>query len=197
MPPDERDRLEQIARYALRPPVAHERLAWTNDEQVRLELRRPWSDGTTHLLFDPVELLERLAALTPRPRVNLILYHGVLGARAARRSAVVRYGATDRASPAPDAAAADDAPAEADPHAGRNYLWADLMRRSLGLDVTACPRCGGRLRLIALIDDPARLALSAPSAYPTYASTRASNLDIDLQSGHSRPELFRRAVLRP
>jgi hypothetical protein len=29
------------------------------------------------------------------------------------------------------------------------------MRRSLGLDVLACPRCGGRLQLIALIDDPA------------------------------------------
>ena len=39
-----------------------------------------------------------------------------------------------------------------------NRLWAELMRRSLGLDVLACPRCGGRLRLIALIDDPAVIA---------------------------------------
>jgi len=58
------------------PPASPERLQWTDDGQVRLELRRPWSDGTTHLLFDPVELLERLAALTPRPRVNLILSLG-------------------------------------------------------------------------------------------------------------------------
>jgi hypothetical protein len=29
-----------------------------------LPLRHPWSDGTTHLVFDPVELLERLAVLT-------------------------------------------------------------------------------------------------------------------------------------
>ena len=34
----------------------------------------------------PVELLERLAALTPRPRINLLLYYGVLGARSAWRS---------------------------------------------------------------------------------------------------------------
>jgi len=27
------------------------------------------------------------------------------------------------------------------------------MRRTFGLDVLACPRCGGRLRLIALIDE--------------------------------------------
>ena len=37
-----------------------------------------WAEGTTHLRFDPLELLERLAVLTPRPRVNLILYYGVL-----------------------------------------------------------------------------------------------------------------------
>ncbi len=41
------------------------------------------------------------------------------------------------------------APADANP------LWAELMRRSLGLDVRTCPRCGGHLTLIALIDDPA------------------------------------------
>jgi len=29
------------------------------------------------------------------------------------------------------------------------------MRRSFGLDVLACPRCGGRLRLIALIEQAA------------------------------------------
>ena len=37
--------------------------------------------------FDPIELLERLAALTPRPR-NLLLYYGVLAARAAWRPRV-------------------------------------------------------------------------------------------------------------
>jgi hypothetical protein len=36
-------------------------------------LKRAWSDGTTLLLFEPVELLEKLAALTPPPAINLIL----------------------------------------------------------------------------------------------------------------------------
>jgi hypothetical protein len=36
----------------------------------RLDLRHRWADETTHLLFEPLELLERLAALTPRPRIN-------------------------------------------------------------------------------------------------------------------------------
>ena len=41
-------------------------------------LKTPWADGTRHLLFAPMELLEKVAALTPRPRINLILDHGVL-----------------------------------------------------------------------------------------------------------------------
>lgn len=35
-----------------------------------------------------------------------------------------------------------------------SWGWADLMRRAFGLDVLACPRCGGRMRLIATIEDP-------------------------------------------
>ena len=35
-----------------------------------------------------------------------------------------------------------------------NWLWAELMQRSVGFDVLACPRCGERLELVALIEDP-------------------------------------------
>jgi hypothetical protein len=53
VPADQRDRLERLCRYALRPTVAQERLHLTAEGQVVLRLRHPWSDGTTHLLFDP------------------------------------------------------------------------------------------------------------------------------------------------
>ncbi len=91
VPADQRDRLERLCRYVLRPPVAQERLCLTAGGRVRLTLRRPWADGTTHLEFEPLDLLARLAALTPRPRINLILYHGVLGPRAAWRALVVGF----------------------------------------------------------------------------------------------------------
>jgi hypothetical protein len=45
--------------------------------------RKRSSDGKTDVVFNPVEFLGRLAALVPRPRINLILYHGVLGPRVA------------------------------------------------------------------------------------------------------------------
>ena len=85
MPAGARDWLERLCRYGLRPPVGQDRLQLTPDGKAVLGLRQRWTDGTTHLVFDPVELLERLAAITPRPRVNLVLYHGVLAPRAAWR----------------------------------------------------------------------------------------------------------------
>jgi hypothetical protein len=85
VPPRDRARLERLCRYTLRPPIAADRLHLTADGQVVLDLRHRWADGTTQLLFEPVELLERLAALTPRRRINLLLYYGVLGARSAWR----------------------------------------------------------------------------------------------------------------
>ena len=153
VPAGQRDRLERLCRYALRPPVTQERLRLTDDGQVRLQLRHPWRDGTTDVVFDPVEFLGRLAVLVPRPRINLILYHGVLGPRAAWRADVVRR------------------------HA-RGQWWASLMERTFGFDVLACPRCGGRLRLIALLDESAvtqrilrhlDLPIEVPQARPARA----------------------------
>ena len=147
------DRLERVCKYVLRPPIAQERLEWTADGQVRLALKRPWADGTTHLPFEPVELLEPLAALTPRPRINLVLYHGVLAPRATWRSLVVRFGAETNAG----AASRTDVSVSGaqDRRQRTNDLWANLMRRSFGIDVLECPRCRGRLRLVAVIEDPA------------------------------------------
>ena len=147
-----RDRLERLCRYALRPAVGQARLRVAPDGQVVLDLRRRWADGTTHLVFDPVEFLERLAALVPRPRINLILYYGVLAPRAALRQAVV-------SAPAHGDSGASDAP-RACTHGGRvgrrpNRAWAELMERSFGFDVLACPRCAGRMTLVALIRDAA------------------------------------------
>jgi hypothetical protein len=51
-----------------------------------------WRDGTSHLLFEPIEFLEKLAAIIPRPAVNLLLYHDVLAPHARWRRPVVTYG---------------------------------------------------------------------------------------------------------
>ena len=200
VPPRDRARLERLCRYALRPPLAQDRLRLTAEGRVVLELRHRWADGTTHLVFEPLELLERLAALTPRPRINLVLYYGVLGARSAWRS---RLPVSD---PGEEAAVrhADREPSSAG--AGpvqprRNWLWADLMRRSFGFDVLACSRCGGRLELIALIEDPrvirrilTHLGLSTevpaarPARSPPLDATSGGDDELTMGPSAPRPE---------
>jgi hypothetical protein len=180
-----RDGLEQLARYVLRPPIAQERLTRTADGRVLLTLKAEWSDGTTHLVFEPIELLERLAALTPRPRINLVLHHGVLASHSRWRARAVAYGRDTLDSVGPDAAvrcgtatppvpprapppsalassspapgpaqvsslAGDDPPSPA----RRAWSWPDLLRHTVAVDVLACPRCGGRMRVVATIEDP-------------------------------------------
>jgi hypothetical protein len=92
-----------LCRYVLRPPFAQERLRLRGDGRVALELKRAWHDGTRELVFEPLEFVERLAAMTPRPETNLLTCHGVLGPRARWRTRVVVYG---RPVPEPTASTA-------------------------------------------------------------------------------------------
>ena len=41
------------------------------------ELKAPYRDGTTHVVFEPLDFLAKLAALVPRPSADLVRYHGV------------------------------------------------------------------------------------------------------------------------
>ncbi|MDD1721797.1 MAG: transposase [Euryarchaeota archaeon] len=178
-------RLERLCRYALRPPVAEERLQVTSDEHVVLRLRHRWSDGTTHVLFEPTEFLERLAVITPRPRINLVLYYGLLAPRSSWRNAIVRAGGRrcDRtAARSPGGAASASDPPTAS--------WAALMRRTFGFDVLACPRCGHGMRLIALIERPEVIRrilrhLGHPLEVPPPAPARAPPFSDDADAGCS------------
>ena len=81
---------------------------------------------------------------------------------------------------------------------GSNYLWVELMRRSLGLDVLRCPRCGGRLKLIALIEDPTVIRrvlqhLGLPTDVPEARPARAPPvplLDDASRTGDASDELY-------
>jgi hypothetical protein len=154
VPAADRARLEQLCRYLLRPRVAQERLRRMGDDRILLTLKTPWADGTRHLIFAPMELLEKLAALTPRPRINLILYHGVLAPHARWRARVVAYGALPGTAATAPNLGGDSGDDGASPPQPRHWAWANLMRRAFDLDVLACPRCGGRLRLLGTIEDP-------------------------------------------
>ena len=101
--------------------------------------------------------------LTLRPRANLTRYHGLFAPNCRLRPRVVpsprgatrkRRHCTRRKEDA-DATSAPQAPAVNDdglPIAPMN--WAERLRRVFLIDITTCPRCGGRLRWIADVIDP-------------------------------------------
>ena len=93
---------------------------------------------------------EKLTALIPPPRLNLVRYHGILAPNARHRSQVVPAPPSPPVSPTPGVSlAASTGPPR--------IAWAALLARVFALDVTRCPACGGRLRLIAALTNPASI----------------------------------------
>ena len=142
----QRDKLERLCRYITRPAVAEPRLSLTAGGRIRYSLKTPWRDGTTHVVFEPLDFLARLAALIPRPRVNLTRYHGVFAPNSRWRSRITparrgRRGPTDADRPGPK------------PHAA--MTWARRLKRVFRIDIETCEHCGGKVRIIASIEDPA------------------------------------------
>ena len=86
---DDRPALEQLCRYITRLALANERVQTNAAGQVVLKLKTPWRDGTTHLVMSPLEFMQLLAVLGPRPRLHLIRFHGVLAPNAKLRALVV------------------------------------------------------------------------------------------------------------
>ena len=136
-------RLERLCRYVARPALSAERLSLTRQGNVLLRLRRPWRDGTTCLVFEPLTFIERLAALIPRPRTHHVTYHGVLAPASSWRDAIVPSPPSERRSSATCGAAQD-----------HRYSWAELLKRVFAVDVLRCGNCAGRRQVIALITDP-------------------------------------------
>jgi len=153
--PHQRQRLERLCRYVSRPAIRLERLTTNIDGKVSYELKHPFGDGTTHILFTPQDFLARLAALVPRPRANLTRYHGVFAPNSPFRRAVV----PGSANPAHNKRKKPTTPAPAESAVDRDsppapLTWAERLKRVFDIDISVCPLCGGTLRVIADVTDP-------------------------------------------
>ena len=94
---DERKKLERLCRYIASPAVSEKRLSLTPNGNVRYQLKTPYREslprersecfghGTTHVIFEPLDFIARLAALVPKPRVNLTRFHGVFAPNSKHR----------------------------------------------------------------------------------------------------------------
>jgi hypothetical protein len=162
---------EALLKYILRPAVAQERVTRGPDGLVRIGLKKAFSDGTVAVDLDPLSLLSRLCASVPPPRFHTVRYAGVLGSASKLRSRLVPKRA---AEPAVARCVEDVADM---PRTSLYRPWAELLRRTFQLDVLACPRCDGRMRLLAMVTEPTSVArylraLGEPTDAPARAPAR-------------------------
>ena len=146
----QRDKLERLCRYIARPAVSEKRLSLLDDGRIRYELKTPYRDGTTHVIFEPLDFLARLAALVPKPRVNLTRFHGVFAPNSKHRIKITpaQRGKGRKRSTAEDEP--DPTPAER----RAAMTWAQRLKRVFNIDIETCSKCGGAVRVIACIEDP-------------------------------------------
>ena len=160
--PLDRKGLEKMIRYLCRPALATERVELQEDDtMVRLRLKTPWRDGTTHIRMAAAEFVLRLLALIPAPHKKQIRYLGVFAPGAKwRREVVLRPKLpkrkkepcehTDCEHAKPDSKLDDIQPG----HKVSRLTWSQAMRRAFKIDTLSCS-CGGRREVIALIPEGA------------------------------------------
>jgi hypothetical protein len=142
IPAHRRDQLERLIRYTARGATSLERLAENPHGDLLYTFTRAWSDGTTGIKLSSLELLEKLAALVPPPRVHQVRYAGCLAAHRKLRGAITptprQQGIEAQASPASSISsrplmrrilrhlklAADPPPIVAARVAQRRFAWA-------------------------------------------------------------------------
>jgi hypothetical protein len=118
IPAHRRDELERLLRYTARGALSLERLDINADGDLLYTFTRPWSDGTTGIKLSPLELLEKLAALVPLPRLHLVRYGGCLAPHSKLRNAIIPTPRRQRVEASEGATASP------------NWRWARLLRYS-------------------------------------------------------------------
>ena len=139
----QRSRLERLCRYITRPPIATKRLSVDTRGRVVYRYKQPFRDGSTHVVLEPLDFVARLAALVPRPRLNLTRFHGVFAPNFKHRNRIVPRRSATRID-------SDKPPAP--------MSWMQRLKRVFAIDIETCPECGGKLRVIACIEDPPLIA---------------------------------------
>jgi hypothetical protein len=170
---------ERLLRYCARPPFALDRLRELDREHLIDDHPKPGPGGSGPQLLTPLELLDRIAALVPPPRIHRHRYFGVLAPNSPLRTAVTALALA--ATTSPPAANAEPVAAEpvAEPAHRRaaRYAWARLLARIYEVFPLVCPLCGAEMRIIAFITDAPTVRdilvrLGEPTTPPRIAPAR-------------------------
>jgi len=120
-------------------------------DRIIYRYKQPFRDGSTHVVLEPLDFIARLAALVPRPRLNLTRLHGVFAPNFKHRKRIVprrsRSTVDNDKPPAP-------------------MNWMQRLKRVFAIDIQTCPVCGGKLRVIACIEDPPLIRMILAHVFP-------------------------------
>ncbi len=114
--------------------MSTQRLSLTRNGQIRYQLKTPYNDGTTHVIFEPLDFIARLVAPVPRPRVNLTRYHRVFAPHFKHRVRTVPRRTRGRID--------SDKPLAP-------MTWAQRLKRVFATDIEYCPIIRGQ-RLVLM-----------------------------------------------
>ena len=137
----QREKLERICRYISRPSLSEQRLSMNSQGKVIYQLKTPYENGTTRIVLDPLDFLSRLASLVPRPRTNLIRFHGVFAPNFKHRCLIT----PKTKSPEKQTTKSRNS---------SSMTWAMRLKRVFGMDIEICSECGGKLKVISSIEEP-------------------------------------------
>ena len=157
----QRSKLERLCRYITRPPIATKRLCVDDHGRVVYRYKRPFRDGSTHVVLEPLDFIARLAALVPRPKLNLTRFHSAGGievttlakpkkwpSEAVARVLAPNFKHRHKIVPRRARGRVDDDKPIAP------MSWAQRLKRVFTIDIERCPDCGGKLRVIACVEEP-------------------------------------------
>ena len=141
-----RDKLERLCRYISRPAVSTHRISIMPDGKISYELKTPYRNGTTHIIFEPLDFISKLAALVPVPRVNLTRFHGIFAPNSKHRASITPNQNDTKKT------AVDYVQTKSEKRAA--MTWAQRLKRAFNIDIETCEACGSAVKIIACIDDP-------------------------------------------
>ena len=101
--------------------------------------------------------MERLAALVPAPRFNLIRYSGVLAPSASWRRNIVPKEAVAEIETVTNKAAYENETAKDLQSRPRKHGWAELLKRVFAVDALKCDKCGGKMKILCAVNPPSAI----------------------------------------
>jgi hypothetical protein len=147
IPPEDRQQLEQLARYIARPPVALEAIRMQDEGRLSVTTPPDPHTGATTLILDPLDWIHAVTAHIPDRGQHGTRYYGIYANRSRLSAPLSKNEAAELpAIPRPGDEDSDFAKS-------RRASWARLLRKIFEVDPMLCP-CGGKMKIVSVITDP-------------------------------------------